>query len=101
MPSRVFHFAVRGGFEPPVRLNTVRRFSKPVISATHPPNPVKCKSRNLRARKDNKVFENACGYRAPIQPNRLVFMDANEIQYSSNLVSAACRAALICRFVNQ
>lgn len=30
--------AVRGGFEPPVRLNTVRRFSKPVISATHPPN---------------------------------------------------------------
>ena len=33
------HSAVRGGFEPPVRLNTVRRFSKPVISATHPPNP--------------------------------------------------------------
>lgn len=32
--------AVRGGFEPPVRLNTVRRFSKPVISATHPPNQV-------------------------------------------------------------
>jgi hypothetical protein len=29
--------AVRGGFEPPVRLYTVRRFSKPVISATHPP----------------------------------------------------------------
>ena len=34
------HLAVRGGFEPPVRLNTVRRFSKPVISATHPPNRV-------------------------------------------------------------
>lgn len=34
------HLAVRGGFEPPVRLNTVRRFSKPVISATHPPNLV-------------------------------------------------------------
>ena len=40
--ERVFSasVAVRGGFEPPVRLNTVRRFSKPVISATHPPNQI-------------------------------------------------------------
>lgn len=37
--------AVRGGFEPPVRLNTVRRFSKPLISATHPPNRA-CKCTN-------------------------------------------------------
>lgn len=30
------HFAVRGGFEPPVRFH-VRMFSKHVVSATHPP----------------------------------------------------------------
>ncbi len=30
-------FAERGGFEPPVPCYMVRRFSKPVVSATHPP----------------------------------------------------------------
>lgn len=35
--QRVFYcFAVRGGFEPPVPLR-VLRFSKPAVSATHPP----------------------------------------------------------------
>jgi hypothetical protein len=27
----------RGGFEPPVRIISARRFSKPLVSATHPP----------------------------------------------------------------
>ena len=32
-----FRMADREGFEPSVRLNSVRRFSKPLVSATHPP----------------------------------------------------------------
>ncbi len=29
-------YAVTAGFEPAVRLDNVRRFSKPVVSASHP-----------------------------------------------------------------
>ena len=37
--------AVRGGFEPPVRLH-VRQFSKLLVSATHPPHRAGCKYNN-------------------------------------------------------
>ena len=35
MPTNVL--AERGGFEPPVELLTLRRFSKPLLSTTQPP----------------------------------------------------------------
>ena len=36
-PLRTLDLAEGGGFEPPVRLKTVQRFSKPPPSATRPP----------------------------------------------------------------
>ena len=42
LPALFFYFAVRGGFEPPIRL-PVRQFSKLMVSATHPPHRKECK----------------------------------------------------------
>ena len=50
-PLFFFAFAVRGGFEPPVRL-PVRQFSKLVVSATHPPH----------REKNARVFRPAFGF---------------------------------------
>ena len=41
-------FAESEGFEPSVRVNPVRRFSKPLVSATHPTLPRVCQKRAQR-----------------------------------------------------
>jgi hypothetical protein len=38
------NMAERGGFEPPVELETLRRFSKPLLSTTQPPLLAPCGS---------------------------------------------------------
>src|ERR1041384_8051868 len=57
--SVVNKLAERGGFEPPVRLLTVQRFSKPPPSATRPSLQLQCESTNALTPRQMEKFQQA------------------------------------------